>query len=77
MTPLHFAEWKAYYRRNPFGDLRRDTNNALLAVTLAAALGDASAINTDALFPFPLKDDDEDDERNVITGAELRQRFHA
>ena len=78
MTPLHFREWQAYYARNPFGDRRRDLRHALLTVTLAAALGDATAINTEALFPFPLAeedDDDEDDERNVITGDQLRHRF--
>ena len=78
ISPDQFTEWKAHYERHPFGDLRADMRMALLARAIATALGVPDTITTDDLFLCPITphtDDDDEDESNVITGAELKRRF--
>ena len=74
MQPFHLLEWKAYYNRHPWGELRADTRAAINTIALNAALG-GTPIDIAPLFPYPRKEDN--DEEQVITGKELAERYNA
>lgn len=47
-----FSEWRAFYRRDPWGGYRIDANAAHVVATLIGLLGKRSVSISDALLEF-------------------------
>ena len=73
MTPFHLQDWREFYKRNPFGSMRTDAQ----AKAIVAASGNVDCDGIDAMFPWPKRPDDDENESNVITGKDLEAMTNA
>ena len=65
MTPAHLTEWRAFYARNPWGDIRADTRAAIQTVNLER-IHQGQELDIHGMFPYPRTGDDDETEADAL-----------